>query len=79
MHRSQAQEPTSAGAPEVGCGPTAPSLDVAANHITTSVDAIGSICRTRSTPPMLIIVVSAGAGPYSLDALILTLVNRHVT
>src|SRR5271170_8163948 len=27
---------------------------------------------------MLIIVVSAGAGPYSLDALILGLMNRHV-
>jgi len=27
---------------------------------------------------MLIIVVSAGAGPYSLDALILGLINRHV-
>jgi uncharacterized membrane protein YphA (DoxX/SURF4 family) len=27
---------------------------------------------------MLIIVVSAGAGPYSLDALILRLINRHV-
>jgi len=26
---------------------------------------------------MLIIVVSAGAGPYSLDALILGLINRH--
>jgi putative oxidoreductase len=26
---------------------------------------------------MLIIVVSAGAGPYSLDALILRLINRH--
>jgi putative oxidoreductase len=28
---------------------------------------------------MLIIVVSAGAGPYSLDALILGLINRHAT
>jgi uncharacterized membrane protein YphA (DoxX/SURF4 family) len=28
---------------------------------------------------MLIIVVSAGAGPYSLDALILGLMNKHVT
>ena len=27
---------------------------------------------------MLIIVVSAGAGPYSLDALILDLMNKHV-
>ena len=27
---------------------------------------------------MLIIVVSAGAGPYSLDALILSLMNKHV-
>jgi uncharacterized membrane protein YphA (DoxX/SURF4 family) len=27
---------------------------------------------------MLIIIVSAGAGPYSLDALILGLVNKHV-
>jgi len=27
---------------------------------------------------MLIMVVSAGAGPYSLDALILGLVNKHV-
>ena len=27
---------------------------------------------------MLIIVVSAGAGPYSLDALILGLMNKHV-
>jgi hypothetical protein len=26
---------------------------------------------------MLIIVVSAGAGPYSLDALILGLIDRH--
>jgi putative oxidoreductase len=28
---------------------------------------------------MLIIVVAAGAGPYSLDALILGLINKHVT
>ena len=28
---------------------------------------------------MLIVVVAAGAGPYSLDALILGLINRHVT
>ena len=28
---------------------------------------------------MLVIVVSAGAGPYSLDALILDLMNKHVT
>jgi uncharacterized membrane protein YphA (DoxX/SURF4 family) len=27
---------------------------------------------------MLILVVSAGAGPYSLDALILSLMNKHV-
>jgi uncharacterized membrane protein YphA (DoxX/SURF4 family) len=27
---------------------------------------------------MLIIVVSAGAGPYSLDALILSLMNKHI-
>jgi hypothetical protein len=27
---------------------------------------------------MLIIVVSAGAGPYSLDAMILSIINRHV-
>jgi uncharacterized membrane protein YphA (DoxX/SURF4 family) len=27
---------------------------------------------------MLIVVVSAGAGPYSLDALILSLINKHV-
>jgi uncharacterized membrane protein YphA (DoxX/SURF4 family) len=27
---------------------------------------------------MLIIVISAGAGPYSLDALILSLMNQHV-
>ena len=27
---------------------------------------------------MLIIIVSAGAGPYSLDALILNLINKHV-
>ena len=27
---------------------------------------------------MLILVVSAGAGPYSLDALILRLMNKHV-
>ena len=27
---------------------------------------------------MLIIIVSAGAGPYSLDALVLGLMNRHV-
>ena len=27
---------------------------------------------------MLIIIVSAGAGPYSLDALILGLMNKHV-
>jgi len=27
---------------------------------------------------MLIIIVSAGAGPYSLDALILSLMNKHV-
>jgi uncharacterized membrane protein YphA (DoxX/SURF4 family) len=27
---------------------------------------------------MLIVVISAGAGPYSLDALILGLMNRHV-
>jgi putative oxidoreductase len=27
---------------------------------------------------MLIVIVSAGAGPYSLDALILSLINRHV-
>jgi len=27
---------------------------------------------------MLIIIVSAGAGPYSLDALILNLMNKHV-
>ena len=27
---------------------------------------------------MLIIIVSAGAGPYSLDALILGLINKHV-
>jgi uncharacterized membrane protein YphA (DoxX/SURF4 family) len=27
---------------------------------------------------MLIIVVSAGAGPYSIDALILSLMNKHV-
>jgi hypothetical protein len=26
---------------------------------------------------MLIIIVSAGAGPYSLDALILSLINKH--
>jgi uncharacterized membrane protein YphA (DoxX/SURF4 family) len=26
---------------------------------------------------MLLIVVSAGAGPYSLDALILALINKH--
>jgi uncharacterized membrane protein YphA (DoxX/SURF4 family) len=26
---------------------------------------------------MLIIIVSAGAGPYSLDALILGLINKH--
>ena len=28
---------------------------------------------------MLILVISAGAGPYSLDALILGLLNKHVT
>jgi uncharacterized membrane protein YphA (DoxX/SURF4 family) len=28
---------------------------------------------------MLIMIVSAGAGPYSLDALILGLINKHVT
>src|SRR5580692_2809688 len=28
---------------------------------------------------MLIVIVSAGAGPYSLDALILSLMNKHVT
>ena len=28
---------------------------------------------------MLILVVSAGAGPYSLDAVILGLVGKHVT
>jgi putative oxidoreductase len=28
---------------------------------------------------MLIMVISAGAGPYSLDALILGLMNKHVT
>jgi uncharacterized membrane protein YphA (DoxX/SURF4 family) len=28
---------------------------------------------------MLIVVVSAGAGPYSLDALILGLINKHAT
>jgi hypothetical protein len=27
---------------------------------------------------MLMIIVSAGAGPYSLDALILGLMNKHV-
>ena len=27
---------------------------------------------------MLIIIVSAGAGPYSLDALVLRMINRHV-
>jgi uncharacterized membrane protein YphA (DoxX/SURF4 family) len=27
---------------------------------------------------MLILVLSAGAGPYSLDALILSLMNKHV-
>jgi putative oxidoreductase len=27
---------------------------------------------------MLIMVISAGAGPYSLDALILSLMNRHI-
>jgi uncharacterized membrane protein YphA (DoxX/SURF4 family) len=27
---------------------------------------------------MLVIIISAGAGPYSLDALILNLMNRHV-
>ena len=27
---------------------------------------------------MLIIIISAGAGPYSLDALILSLMNKHV-
>src|ERR1700752_190521 len=27
---------------------------------------------------MLIVIVSAGAGPYSLDALILGLMNKHV-
>jgi uncharacterized membrane protein YphA (DoxX/SURF4 family) len=27
---------------------------------------------------MLILVISAGAGPYSLDALILTLMNKHM-
>jgi uncharacterized membrane protein YphA (DoxX/SURF4 family) len=27
---------------------------------------------------MLVMVISAGAGPYSLDALILSLVNKHV-
>jgi uncharacterized membrane protein YphA (DoxX/SURF4 family) len=27
---------------------------------------------------MLVMVISAGAGPYSLDALILGLVNKHV-
>ena len=26
---------------------------------------------------MLIIIISAGAGPYSLDALILGLINKH--
>ena len=26
---------------------------------------------------MLIVVISAGAGPYSLDALILSLINKH--
>ena len=27
---------------------------------------------------MLLIVISAGAGPYSLDALILSIMNKHV-
>ena len=27
---------------------------------------------------MLIVVISAGAGPYSLDALILGLIDKHV-
>jgi putative oxidoreductase len=27
---------------------------------------------------MLLIIISAGAGPYSLDAVILSLINRHV-
>jgi hypothetical protein len=27
---------------------------------------------------MLIMIVSAGAGPYSFDALILALMNKHV-
>jgi hypothetical protein len=38
---------------------------------------IGSIYRRHFKPFMLIIVVSAGAGPYSLDALILGLINKH--
>ena len=29
-------------------------------------------------PVMLIVVVSAGAGPYSLDAVILGLIGKHV-
>lgn len=29
-------------------------------------------------PFMLLMVVSAGAGPYSLDALILGLMNKHI-
>ena len=39
---------------------------------------IGSIYRRRFYAFMLIIVVSAGAGPYSLDALMLGLMNKHV-
>jgi hypothetical protein len=27
---------------------------------------------------MLIIIISAGAGPYSLDALILGVMNKHI-
>jgi len=34
--------------------------------------------RRRFYAFMLIIVVSAGAGPYSLDALTLGLMNKHV-
>jgi uncharacterized membrane protein YphA (DoxX/SURF4 family) len=36
------------------------------------------IFQRRLITFILIIVVSAGAGPYSLDALILALMNKHV-
>jgi hypothetical protein len=53
------------------------SGQLAKTACTTALMSAGGAPRTLYSF-MLIIVVSAGAGPYSLDALILGLMNKHV-